>query len=164
MIRSNSLPTVYGPLQERRGGGGIKAEFKGLIGRNKSLKGAAGVPMTTLGAHEETGDNRERKKHSACASDEEKLAPLTIDQHNASDGHQELDAGEEDVAPVSADIGETALYQQAGVIGSDGVDTCGRIAEENRAREQERNDVSAPQDRSSEALAEGTSGRGGREG
>ncbi len=75
------------------------------------------------------------------------LPPLAVHQRHAHHGHEKVDRGENDIAPVRLHVGESALQQNAGVEADDRVDAGGRVAGENHAGQQERDHIFAAQQR-----------------
>ena len=163
MIGNDVLPGTTGLLQELRDCSSISTQAEGLIGRYERLQRTGAVPMAALGSQEQERDDSEREKHTAGAGGEEELATLAVDQHDPNKRHQELYGGEENITPVSTDIGEAALHQKADVVSRNGVDSGGCIAEQDRAREQEGNDIFALQKRFKKAMAMRAGYGGGRQ-
>ena len=105
----------------------------------------AAIDVELFRLQEQAPTLNERDDDAGGADDEEELAALAVDEHHADDGHQKVDDGEDDIAPVRAQVGEAALQENVGVVADDRVDAGGRVAEEDDAGEQKGNDVFAAQ-------------------
>src|SRR5437762_14251265 len=62
-------------------------------------------------------------------------------------GEQKIHERKDDIAPVRLNIGQATLQKNIGVVSDDRIDPGSRIAEQNDARQQKRDDVFAVQQR-----------------
>src|SRR6185437_16154296 len=133
--------------QKLFGGGRREAEVQPLAGADHGLNRGAAIHILAFREMEEHADYDHRNDNARGAEDEQESASFFIDKDHASDGQQEVDDGEEDVAPVGMEIGESALQKDVGVVGDDGVDSGRRVAEQDDAGEHERDHVLALEER-----------------
>src|SRR6202040_3519430 len=91
-----------------------------LVRFDHRLNWASGIHPQTFGLAEEQAGTNQRKNNPGRSQRQQELSSLAVDQHNAADGHQKVNDGENNVAPMSLDVGETALQENVGVIADDG--------------------------------------------
>ena len=118
-----------------------------LIGADHGLHRVPRIHPQFFSPSEEQACTDERRDNASTTQREQKLAPLAVHQHDPSQGHQEVHHGENNVAPVSRDIGKAALQKDVRVIGNDRVDTRSLVAGEDDAGQQERDHIFSPQQR-----------------
>ena len=90
-------------------------------------------------------DKEQANDDARSSQNEEEFSPFAVHQRHADDGHEEVQKGEQHIAPMGMQIGQATLQQDVCVVSNDRVDAGRRVTEKNGACQQERKDILSPQ-------------------
>ncbi len=121
---------------------------------------AAGVDRELFCPDEERADDEHGDHDAGGAGNQQEAAAFAVDEQHADGGHEEVDEGERDVAPVGLQVTQTALQQDAGVVEDDRVDAGCGVAGEDGAGQDEGDDVLSAEKRLFDRVAGGLPGDG----
>ena len=125
----------------------IERERKRLICRDHRLHGVFHVHAQPFGMVKKNSGAKERDDDSGAAQREQKFSSLAVHEHEAADGHEEIDQHGKSAGKMSVQIGKAGLDQNRRIVTDDGIDAGELVAREDDTGQKKRDDVFAMQQR-----------------